>query len=173
MKVMNGDKNGQSSGKRTVIEEGSAISGNLSSSCPIVVLGKIEGEISGPSMEIAESGAVSGRIKVAAVSSRGELAGQLEAETVELSGRVRDETVIRARSLVTSTTGTPVKFGECELSIGDQPDKQRAIDQATGVARKGDAPAAVAPATPTVARRRRNTGAVEVALDKDAGSVPH
>src|SRR5439155_24654994 len=126
---MSDGKNGQASGKRTLVEEGTAINGNMSSSCPIVVMGKIEGEISGPSMEIAESGVVSGRIKVTALSSCGELAGELEAETVQLSGRVRDETVIKARSLeVTATAGAPMKFGECELNIGDETNKQRAIN---------------------------------------------
>jgi len=184
---MNGGSNGQQGEKRTLVEEGTAVSGNMSSTCPIVVMGKIEGEVSGPSMEIAESGVVSGKIKVKQFSSHGELAGELEAETVTLSGRVRDQTVIRARSLeVTSTSGAPVKFGECELSIGDEPDKQRAIEGATGAARKGRATPVVlaepeakaepqATGTPPAdRRRRRKTGAVEVALETaESGSVPH
>jgi cytoskeletal protein CcmA (bactofilin family) len=174
---MSDDRNGQTSGKRTLVEEGTAITGNLTSSCPIVVMGRIDGEISGPSMEVAESGVVSGRIKVAALRSRGEVAGELEAESVQLSGRVRDETVIRARSL--QVAGTPVKFGECELCIGEEPDKQKAIDEATGAARKGQSqalpgltePAAAAPAA-TPERKRRNTGGVKVPLDvADSGNV--
>jgi hypothetical protein len=47
---------------------------------------------------------------------------------------VRDKTRIRARSLeVTLATkkGLEVVFGECELAIGDEPDKQAAITAAT------------------------------------------
>jgi cytoskeletal protein CcmA (bactofilin family) len=179
--VMNGGGNTQGSGKRTLIEEGTAVSGNIASTCPIVVMGRLEGEISGPSLEIAEGGAVSGRVKVAALCSRGELAGEVDAETVQLSGQVRDETIIRARSLeVGSPSGSPVRFGECELSIGDEPDKQRAIDEATGVARKDRSTLVAAPvppeeevppeppapqAPPPDRRRRRSSGAVEIPLD--------
>ena len=160
---MSEGKNGASAGKRTLVEEGTAVTGNMTSSCPIVVMGKIDGEISGPSMEIMESGVVSGRIKVTAFSSRGELAGELEAETVELAGRVRDDTVIRARSLeVTSAPGTTLQFGECELSVGDEPDKRRAIEEVTGAAAKSPPVADITAAASE--RRRRNTGAVAVAL---------
>ena len=177
---MNGGGNTQGSGKRTLIEEGTAVSGNIASTCPIVVMGRLEGEISGPSLEIAEGGAVSGRIKVAALSSRGELAGEVDAERVQLSGQVRDETIIRARALeVGATNGAPVKFGECELSIGDEPDKQRAIEEATGVTRKERSTLVAAPVPPEEAtpkppasqdappdrRRRRSSGAVEIPLD--------
>lgn len=188
---MNGGSKGREGEKCTLVEEGTAVTGNMSSTCPIVVMGKIEGEVSGPSMEIAESGVVSGKIKVKQLTSCGELAGELEAETVTLSGRVRDETVIRAQSLeVTSTTGTPVKFGECQLSIGEEPNKQRAIEGATGAARSSRStpvvkpepaeataqpPAPVAP--PSDRRRRRNTAnsaTVDVALEvAESGSVPH
>jgi len=137
---MSHNTNERTGTKRTLIDEGTEIKGNMSSSCPIVVMGKIEGEISGPSMEIAESGFVSGRIKVKELRSRGELAGELEAESVELSGRVRDQAVIRAQSLEVSTVAGAdmVHFGECELSIGDQPDKQLAIEEATGGGRKSE-----------------------------------
>jgi cytoskeletal protein CcmA (bactofilin family) len=165
-------KNGVA-GKRTLVEEGTAVTGSMASSCPIVVMGKIEGEVSGPSMEIAESGVVSGKIKVTAFSSRGEVAGELEADTVELAGKVRDETVIRAKSLeVISAPGSTLHFGECELSIGDEPDKRRAIEEVTGP-RKG-APAAAAPPPPPEKgdKRRRNTGAVTAVLEgKESGRV--
>lgn len=125
--------------KRTLIEEGTQIKGNLASKCPIVVMGGIEGEISGPSMEVAESGCVSGRIKVKALRSRGDLAGELEAENLELAGRIHDQTVIRAQSIVVSCTpdgSNAVQFGECELNVGEKPDKQTAIAEATSGGRK-------------------------------------
>jgi cytoskeletal protein CcmA (bactofilin family) len=168
--MSDGSKGASGAGKRTLIEEGTAISGNLASSCPIVVMGKIEGDISGPSMEVAESGVVSGKIKVKTFSSRGELAGELEAETVELAGRVRDETVIRAGALeVAAAAGASLQFGECELCIGDEPDKRAAIEEVTG-ARKSAVAANVSPVAPE--RRRRNTGAVATALEgKESGPV--
>jgi cytoskeletal protein CcmA (bactofilin family) len=167
-------------GKRTLVEEGTAVTGSMASSCPIVVMGKIDGEVSGPSMEIAESGVVSGKIKVTEFSSRGEVAGELQADIVQLAGKVRDETVIRAKSLeVISTPGATLQFGECELSIGDEPDKRRAIEEVTG-ARKGT-PAAAAPPVPEKVekaaadkadKRRRNTGAVSTVLEgQESGRV--
>ena len=112
-------------GKRTLIEEGTELKGTLTSSCPVVVLGRLEGQVTGPSVDVAESGVLSGRAKVTTLRSRGELAGEFDAETVELSGRVRDKTVIRAQSLEVKLERTDgrleVTFGECELAIGEAP----------------------------------------------------
>jgi cytoskeletal protein CcmA (bactofilin family) len=178
-KVMSDANKAGGTGKRTLVEEGTAIKGNMSSSCPIVVMGKIEGEISGPSMEIAESGVVSGKIKVGAFSSCGELAGELDAETVQLAGLVRDETVIRARLIEVAGAGATLVFGECELSIGDEPDKRKAVEEVTGARKPAPAVAAPAPAVaapapaaaaphaappPVPDRKRRNSAAVSVAL---------
>jgi hypothetical protein len=78
-----------------------------------------------PALTVSKSGAVHGRAKVASVQSEGELSGEFDADTVELAGSVRDNTVIRARSLqvkLASERGKlQVIFGECELSIGDEP----------------------------------------------------
>jgi cytoskeletal protein CcmA (bactofilin family) len=122
-------------GKRTLIEEGTELKGTLTSSCPVVVLGRLEGQVTGPSVDVAESGVLSGRAKVTTLRSRGELAGEFDAETVELSGRVRDKTVIRAQSLEVKLERTDgrleVTFGECELAIGEAPDKAAAVREAT------------------------------------------
>ena len=40
---MDNHKNGDTGGKRTLVEEGTQFKGSLSSSCPIVVKGKIDG----------------------------------------------------------------------------------------------------------------------------------
>jgi cytoskeletal protein CcmA (bactofilin family) len=129
--------------KRTLIEEGTEIKGNLASKCPILVMGSIEGQISGPSMEVAESGCVSGRTKVKELRSRGDLSGEFEADSIELAGRVHDQTVIRAKSISVvfkANGGNSVQFGDCELSVGDAPDKQAAIAEATGGGRKRTEP---------------------------------
>ena len=137
------DKNGLPTGKHTLVEEGTEFKGTMSSSCPIVVMGKVEGDVAGPVIHITPSGVVAGVVKVKDLHSAGELAGEVEAETVQISGRVRDRTVIRARSLEVSLSvqkgGMQVVFGECELAIGDEPSKEAAIA------------AAMTPAAPTAA----------------------
>src|SRR5262249_54462159 len=92
----------------------------------------------------------------------------VEADTVEISGRVRDRTVIRARSLEVSLNvqkgGMQVVFGECELAVGDEPNKDAAIASAmTAPAADAKAAAAAAPAKPNAAadadgKRRRPPG---------------
>ena len=125
------DKQGLPTGKHTLVEEGTEFTGKMSSSCPIVVMGKVEGDITGPVIHITPTGVVSGVVKVKQLRSDGELAGEVEADTVEISGRVRDRTVIRARSLEVSLSttkgGMQVVFGECELAVGDEPNKEAAV----------------------------------------------
>src|SRR6185369_208472 len=157
------DKNGIPTGKHTLVEEGTEFKGTMSSSCPIVVMGKVEGDVAGPVIHVTPSGVVSGVVKVKQLRSDGELAGEVEADTVEISGRVRDRTVIRARSLEVSLSvqkgGMQVVFGECELAVGDEPNKDAAV-AATPAAGKQAPPAT--PATPAAtteddAKRRRGT----------------
>jgi len=128
------DKQGLPTGKHTLVEEGTEFTGKMSSSCPIVVMGKVEGDITGPVIHITPSGVVSGVVRVKQLRSDGELAGEVEADTVEISGRVRDRTVIRARSLEVSLSttkgGMQVVFGECELAVGDEPNKEAAVASA-------------------------------------------
>jgi cytoskeletal protein CcmA (bactofilin family) len=122
---------GSNSGKQTVVEEGSEFKGTLASSCGIIVRGRIEGEIQAPSLEVSTSGAVHGRVKVAQVVSQGEIAGEFDADAINLAGHVKDNTVIRAKSLevrLHSESGKmQIIFGECELSVGEEP-----IDEQTG-----------------------------------------
>jgi cytoskeletal protein CcmA (bactofilin family) len=125
------DKNGLPTGKHTLVEEGTEFTGTLSSKCPIVVMGKVEGEVAGPVIHVTTTGVVAGKVKVKELRSDGELAGEVEAEAVHVAGRVRDRTVIRARTLQvalqTTGKGMEVVFGECELAIGDEPSKEAAI----------------------------------------------
>jgi hypothetical protein len=117
-------------------------------------MGKVEGDIAGPVIHVTPSGVVSGVVKVKQLRSDGELAGEVEADTVEISGRVRDRTVIRARSLEVSLSvqkgGMQVVFGECELAVGDEPNKEAAVaaaltPPAPAEAAKQPAPAAAKP----------------------------
>lgn len=171
------DKNGLPTGKHTLVEEGTEFKGSMSSSCPIVVMGKVEGDITGPVIHITPSGVVAGVVKVKDLRSDGELAGEVEADTVQISGRVRDRTVIRARSLEVSLSttkgGMQVVFGECELAIGNEPSKEAAVAAAlappataTATAPAASDAARPAPAKPAVpaaetddpaGKRRRGT----------------
>jgi len=142
-----------SSDKRTVVDEGTSFKGTLSSSCPIDVRGRIEGDLETPSLTISHSGAVHGRVKVGTVRSEGEIAGEFEADHVELAGSVKDNTVIRARSLevrlATERGRLQVIFGECELSVGDEPTEHVELPvEAEQAAAHAEAPIAAAPEMP-------------------------
>lgn len=125
------DNNGLPTGKHTLVEEGTEFKGTLSSKCPIVVMGKVEGDVTGPVIHVTGTGVVAGHVKVKELRSDGEVAGEVEADVVRISGRVRDKTVIRARSLEVSLNvtkgGMEVVFGECELAVGDEPNKDAAV----------------------------------------------
>jgi cytoskeletal protein CcmA (bactofilin family) len=118
--------------KHTVVEEGSSFKGTLTSSCPIHVHGRIEGDLQTPALTVSATGVVHGKVKVGMVRSQGELAGEFDADSVELAGTVRDNTVIRARSLevkLASARGKlQVIFGDCELSVGDEPTEHDAVE---------------------------------------------
>jgi cytoskeletal protein CcmA (bactofilin family) len=161
------EKNGLPTGKHTLVEEGTEFKGTMSSSCPIVVMGKVEGDIAGPVIHITPSGVVSGVVKVKQLRSDGELAGEVEADTVEISGRVRDRTVIRARSLEVSLSvtkgGMQVVFGECELNVGDEPNKEAAIAAAS-------APTATAPAV--IAAAAAPAGKAAPAAEAEEAAAP-
>jgi cytoskeletal protein CcmA (bactofilin family) len=110
--------------KQTLVEEGTSFKGSITSTCPVVVRGRIEGDIETPALTVSASGAVHGKAKVGVVQSEGEIAGQFDAETVQLSGRVLDNTVIRANSLevrLASSDKMQVVFGNCELNVGGDP----------------------------------------------------
>jgi cytoskeletal protein CcmA (bactofilin family) len=106
-------------GRKTLVEEGTRFKGSLSSTCPIEIKGRVEGDLRAPSLVVSPTGTVQGRVKVAELQSQGEVAGDFDTDVVRLSGTVKDNTVIRARLLevkLTSPDGTmQVIFGECEL----------------------------------------------------------
>jgi cytoskeletal protein CcmA (bactofilin family) len=110
--------------KVTVVEDGTEFRGSMFSSCAVLVRGRIAGDVSSPSLAVTQTGFVSGRIKVATLTSDGELAGEIDADTVTLAGRVSDGTVIRAKTLeakLSSEGGMTVTFGDARLEVGDDP----------------------------------------------------
>lgn len=121
---------GSATEKRTLVEEGTTFKGSLSSTCPIFVKGGVEGDIQAPSLTVATSGTVSGKVKAGELKSEGAIAGEFDVEKIQLSGSVKDNTVIRAKSLevklAVASTKMQVVFGECELEVGDQPMREKA-----------------------------------------------
>jgi cytoskeletal protein CcmA (bactofilin family) len=170
---MKHDKSSNGEVKRTVVEEGTRFKGDLVSTCPIDVRGLVEGEIEAPSLTVSAKGAVHGRAKVGAVRSEGELSGEFEAEIVELSGVVRDKTVIRARSLevkLSSAKGQQVIFGDCELSIGDEPTEYDAVDDVAMQAGQAEAEHSESP--PAVASGSEPAPSAELAGAADSEVPP-
>jgi cytoskeletal protein CcmA (bactofilin family) len=117
--------------KRTIVEEGTHMEGSLDSTCPIVVNGKIEGEVKAPSLRINDSGSVRGKVKVEQIDSKGEMSGEFDADVVRLAGVVRDDSILRAKSLEVKLAAAgdpnPVTFGACSLEVGEMPDKEAVI----------------------------------------------
>lgn len=132
--------------RKTLVEEGTHFKGSLSSDCPIEVKGRVEGDLTAPALVVSPSGAVHGHVKVGEMRSEGELAGEFDADVVQLSGTVKDNTVIRARSLEVKLAPPKGKmqviFGECELEVGgDQPQKKEGTPRISEIPR----PASVRP----------------------------
>src|SRR5207244_1767430 len=104
--------------------------GSLASNGEVLVMGRVDGEVSGVAVEITETGAVSGRLKTPSLRSRGELRGEIEAQDVELSGHVLDETVIRAPALAGNIPAPGVRDGEAGRGTSiprDRPRRSRRI----------------------------------------------
>ncbi|WP_394823437.1 polymer-forming cytoskeletal protein [Pendulispora albinea] len=121
--------------KQTLVEDGTTFKGSLSSNCPIVVKGRIEGDVAAPSLNVSTSGSVHGTVKVTDLRSAGELSGDFESETVQLSGIVKDNTRLRAKSLEVRLAVPQGKmqviFGECSLEVGDPLTKEDVIKAAS------------------------------------------
>lgn len=117
--------------KRTIIESGTEIDGAIKSERPIILSGSVKGQITSPSLDVTQEGTIKGTVKVNRFSCKGEVGGEVIAETVELSGRVCDATVIKSKSIDVklakgeSGSGVAVTFGNCELQVGDLPAKKQ------------------------------------------------
>ena len=124
---------GSATEKRTLVEEGTNFKGSLTSTVPIFVKGGVEGDIQAPSLTVASSGTVSGKVKAGELKSEGSLAGEFDVDKVQLSGAVKDNTVIRAKSLEVKlsvpNSKMQVVFGDVELEVGDQPTREKATEK--------------------------------------------
>jgi cytoskeletal protein CcmA (bactofilin family) len=125
---------------RTSIERGAKMKGRLASEHPIVVRGAIDGEVAGPAVEVTETGVVAGKIRATELRSRGEIGGEITADDMELSGQVRDGSVLRAKRLEIRAGAAGVTFGTCQIEAGDTPDKAAVIAAVSPASRPATPP---------------------------------
>lgn len=115
--------------KQTLIEQGTEFKGTMKSTCPVVVNGRVEGELTAPELEVTVTGTVRGNIKAERLSSRGTLSGNIDAGDLFLSGSVGSKTVIKAKNLEVKLAPDQgrmeLTIGECTLDIGDEPTRER------------------------------------------------
>jgi cytoskeletal protein CcmA (bactofilin family) len=105
------------------LEIGTEFEGVLRSQNPVVVSGQLTGELNAPALTLTNDGSVFGKVRVNQLRSCGTLGGEIDAESVELSGSVSDNTVIRSKTLeakLEESDGNTfnVTFGNCELFVG-------------------------------------------------------
>lgn len=101
--------------KQTLVEEGTRFKGSLTSTCPIVVQGSIEGDVDGPAVTIRPTGVVSGKTAASALKSEGKIAGTFDVETAEIAGTVAKDTVLRASAIDLKLS---VDTGKIQLAFG-------------------------------------------------------
>jgi cytoskeletal protein CcmA (bactofilin family) len=127
--------------KHTLVEQGTEFKGTMKSSCPVVVNGRIEGELTAPELDVTVSGTVQGTIKAERLSSRGVLSGNVDAGDLFLSGAIGSKTVIKAKNLEVKLTPEQgrmeLTIGECTLDVGDEPTKERRADSGAKLAVSG------------------------------------
>lgn len=85
--------------QQTLVDVGTTLKGAISSTCPVVVNGSIEGDLEVPELTISPGGSVRGSVVAKRVSSQGTLAGKVTAEQVRVSGTVLPDTSIEAEQL--------------------------------------------------------------------------
>jgi cytoskeletal protein CcmA (bactofilin family) len=129
--------------KQTVVENGTNFEGVVKSECPIVVSGQLKGEVSAPTLTLTNEGSVHGKVKVKELKSAGSLGGEIDAESVELSGSISDNTVIRSNALevkLNQSAGSKlqVSFGNCDLQVGEP--SAKAKPEAQGNSQKKEQP---------------------------------
>ncbi len=118
--------------KQTLIEQGTEFKGTMKSTCPVVVNGLVEGDLTAPELDVTATGTVRGNIKANRLSSRGTLSGNIDAGDLFLSGSVGSKTVIKAKNLEVKLAPDQgrmeLTFGECTLDVGEEPTKERRLD---------------------------------------------
>jgi cytoskeletal protein CcmA (bactofilin family) len=159
--------------KQTTVEEGTEIRGTLHSRCEVVVRGVVDGDLTAPSVVISPTGTVVGNVKADCIRSEGVLAGHVDANEVYLSGSVRSDTVIRAKTLEVKlqrqNDKLEVTFGACVLEVGADP-TATAVDAPRAQPKNAAQPATAEPEPSTEVNGR--TASDETAASKTRRSVP-
>ncbi len=111
---------------RTVIAAGTELQGSLRGEAPVVVEGKLSGDVHAPSLTIAAGAAVHGRIEVGTLESAGQVIGEIHAQRVRLSGNLGDGTSLQATVLEVpladgDVDGAGATLGHCTLRVGTDP----------------------------------------------------
>lgn len=101
--------------KKTIVEEGTELRGSMTATCPIVVQGSVEGEVTGPSIEVSATGKIAGKTTTGTLSSKGRIAGEIDVDVAQLSGTVAPKTVVKAATLDLKLSHPTGKF---ELRFG-------------------------------------------------------
>lgn len=101
--------------KRTLVEEGTRFKGSMTSECPIVVNGSIEGDVNSSAISVSATGSIAGKVTAGALKSEGRVGGELDVETADLAGSVEKNTVVRATSLNLKLTAPA---GKLKLAFG-------------------------------------------------------
>jgi cytoskeletal protein CcmA (bactofilin family) len=103
--------------KRTLVEEGTKFKGSLTSTCPVLVQGTVEGNVESPAVTVSATGTLSGKIVASTFKSEGKVAGELDVDTAQLAGQVDKNTIVRASSLDLKLTQAP-GAGKVQLTFG-------------------------------------------------------
>jgi cytoskeletal protein CcmA (bactofilin family) len=140
--------------KQTLIENGTEFKGTMKSTCPVVVNGRVEGELSAPELDVTATGTVRGNIKAERLSSRGTLSGNIDAGDLFLSGTVGSKTVIKAKNievkLAPEQGRMELTIGECTLDVGDEPTRERRSEPSLKPSALSSASSAQLPVTKTL-----------------------
>jgi cytoskeletal protein CcmA (bactofilin family) len=146
--------------KQTTVEEGTQFKGTLQSTCQVMVRGVVDGDLTAPTVIVSETGTVIGNVKAQCIQSAGVLAGRVDADDVYLSGSVRSDTVIRAKTLevkLHSSNKLEITFGECILDVGEDPAAETS-DSAQTSGASSKTPATTRRSVPPPAEANDKTG---------------
>ncbi len=111
--------NANANQKRTLVEDGTKFKGSLSSTCPVVVHGALEGDIESPAVTVSATGSVSGMVVSSTLQSAGKIAGDFDVESATVAGSVAKDTVVRAANMDFKLEASPDK--KLELRFGPAP----------------------------------------------------
>ncbi len=162
--------------KQTLIEQGTEFKGTMKSTCPVVVNGRVEGELTAPELDVTATGTVRGNIKADRLSSRGSLSGNIDAGDLFLSGTVGSKTVIKAKNLEVKLTPEQgrmeLTIGECTLDVGDEPTRERRSEPSLKASAPSSTSSSQLPVTKSFPPASASASSPKEEPDPNATSVP-